>query len=139
MDIVSARLQVFFEAPFWVGIFEQVIDGKLSVSKTTFGAEPKGYEVLEFILTQYNELRFSPAVDSVSVANRRMNPKRMQREVKKQITHAEIGTKSQQALKLQQEQGKVERKTRSRKEKEAEKQFQFDLRQQKRKERHKGR
>ncbi len=46
MDKVSGKLTVFFEEPFWVGVFERVVDGKLSVCKITFGAEPKDYEVL---------------------------------------------------------------------------------------------
>jgi hypothetical protein len=50
-----------------------------------------------------------------------------------------IGTKSQQALKLQQEEGKIERKTRSREMREAEKQFQFELKQQKKRVKHRGR
>ena len=139
MDIVSGRLQVFFEAPFWVGIFELISDGKLRVCKVTFGAEPKDYEVLAFILEHYENLRFSPPVDTAKAVKERMNPKRMQREVKRQIADTGIGTKSQQALKLQREQGKIERKTRSREQKEAEKQFQFERKQQKRKEKHKGR
>ena len=42
-----------------------------------------------------------------------------------------IGTKSQQALKLQQEQNKQERKEKSRKRKEAEEQRMFELKQRK--------
>ena len=30
----------------------------------TFGAEPKDYDVLEFVLQHYNELVFSPAVET---------------------------------------------------------------------------
>ena len=77
MDKVSCRLTVFFEEPFWIGVFERISEG--------------------------------------------------------------IGTKSQQALKLQQEQLKTERKTVSREQREAEKQRQFELKQQKRKEKHRGR
>ncbi len=55
------------------------------------------------------------------------------------INNTGIGTKSQQALKLQQEQLKTERKIVSREQREAEKQRQFELKQQKRKEKHKGR
>ena len=50
-----------------------------------------------------------------------------------------IGTKSKQALKLQQEQLKIERKIVNREQREAEKQRQFELKQQKKKEKHKGR
>ena len=41
MDKVSGKLTVFFEDPFWVGVFEHIEDGKLSVAKVTFGAEPR--------------------------------------------------------------------------------------------------
>lgn len=138
MDKVSGKLTVFFEEPFWVGVFECVSDGKLSVCKITFGAEPKDYEIYDFILKNYYRLRFSSAV-ATEVKEASRNPKRVQREVRKQVQNIGIGTKSQQALKLQQEQLKNERKTVSREEREAEKQRQFELKQQKRKEKHRGR
>ena len=138
MDKVSGKLTVFFEEPFWVGVFERVLDGKLSVCKVTFGAEPKDYEIYDFVLKNYYQLRFSPAVET-DVKEVGRNPKRVQREVRKQMQNTGIGTKSQQALKLQQGQLKIERKTVSRKQREAEKQRQFELKQQKRKKKHKGR
>ena len=67
------------------------------------------------------------------------NPKQVQREVRKQIQNTGIGTKSQQALKLQQEQLKTDRKITNQEQREAEKQRQFALKQQKRKEKHRGR
>lgn len=138
MDKVSARLTVFFEKPFWVGVFECVSDGKLSVCKVTFGAEPKDYDIYGFVLKNYDRLRFSPAVEAdVKEAGR--NPKRIQREVHKQMQNTGIGTKSQQALKLQQEQLKTERKVMSREQREAEKERRFALKQQKKKEKHRGR
>ncbi|MBP5725973.1 MAG: YjdF family protein, partial [Clostridia bacterium] len=51
-------LTVFFEDPFWVGVFERIDDGKLSVCKVTFGAEPKDYDVWEFILQNYDRMAF---------------------------------------------------------------------------------
>ena len=138
MDKVSGKLTVFFEEPFWVGVFERVSDGKLSVCKVTFGAEPKDYEVYEFVLKNYYRLRFSPAV-ATNVKETGRNPKRVQREVRKQVKNTGIGTKSQQALKLQQEQLKIERKIVSRAQSEVEKPRQFEMKQQKRKEKHRGR
>ncbi len=138
MDKVSGKLTVFFEEPFWVGVFERVSEGRLSVCKVTFGAEPKDYEVYDFVLKNYYQLRFSSAV-ATNVKETGRNLKRVQREVRKQVQNAGIGTKSQQALKLQQEQLKTERKTVSREQREVEKQRQFELKQQKRKEKHKGR
>ena len=138
MDIVSGRLTVFFKEPFWIGAFEQISEGNLSVSKVTFGAEPKDYEIYDFILKNYYWLRFSPAV-ATDVKKATRNPKRVQREVRKQVLKTGISTKSQQALKLQQEQLKTERKAVSREQREAEKQRQFQLKQQKKKEKHRGR
>ena len=137
MDKVSGKLTVYFEEPFWVGVFEHIEDGKLSVAKVTFGADPKDYEVQEYIQKYYFSLKFSPAAETV-VKDIKRNPKRMQREAKKQTIETGIGTKSQQALKLQQEQNKQERKERNRKKKEVEEQRIFELKQQKKREKHKG-
>lgn len=137
MDKISGKLTVFFEDPFWVGVFEHVEDGKLSAVKVTFGTEPKEYELQEYIQKYYYRLRFSPAVTTV-VKETKRNPKRRQRDAKKQIQEKGIGTKSQQALKLQQEQNKQERKRKSREQKMAEEIRMFELKQQKKKEKHKG-
>ena len=117
MDKVNGKLTVYFEDPFWVGVFERIENGKLTVAKVTFGAEPKDYEIQEYIQRYYFSLKFSPAVDTV-VKETKRNPKRIQREAKKQMQETGIGTKSQQALKLQQEQNKQERKVRSREKRE---------------------
>ena len=137
MDKASGKLTVYFEEPFWVGIFERTEDGKLSVAKITFGVEPKDYEVQEYIQKYYFGLKFSPAVEAI-VKDIKRNPKRMQRSAKKQMLETGISTKSQLALKLQQEQNKHERKERSRKKKEAEEQRMFELKQLKKREKHKG-
>ena len=108
MDSTSGKLTVYFEAPFWIGVFERIADGKLTACKVTFGAEPKDSEVWEFVLRHYDELRFSPAVE----ANPKPppdNPKRRQRDAQKQLLSSGDGTKSQQALKLQREALKTER------------------------------
>ncbi len=137
MDRVSGKLTIYFEDPFWVGVFERIENRKLSVAKVTFGAEPKDYEVLEFINRNYYHLQFSPAVETV-VKDTKKNPKRTHRDAKKQTLETGIGTKSQQALKLQQEQNKQERKVRSREQREAENQRLFELKQMKKKEKHRG-
>ena len=49
----------------------------------------------EYIQTYYFSLKFSPAVDTV-VKEIKSNPKRMQREAKKQMQGTSIGTKLQQ-------------------------------------------
>lgn len=138
MEKTVSKFTVFFEEPFWVGIYERESNGKYEVSKITFGPEPKDYEVFDFILKNFCKLRFSPSIETVAYCDRKTNPKRMQRAVKKQVQDKGIGTKAQQALKLQHEQGKFERKTSFRDQKEAEKERKFKLNQEKRKEKHKG-
>lgn len=139
MDKVSLTLQVFFKEPFWVGVFERREDGKLSASRVVFGAEPKDYEVYDFVLRSYYKLRFGSAVET-AVKEGKKNPKRMLREVRKQMEKScGIGTKAQQALKLQQEELKIEHMKQSRQQRDTEKQHQFELKQQKKKEKHRGR
>ena len=138
MNQSKAKLTVFFEEPFWIGLYERESDGKYEVCKITFGAEPKDYEVYQFLLDNWRQLRFSPSIEAAAIDERRRNPKRMQREAQKAIQNTGIGTKAQQALKLQQEQGKLARKVRSKEQREAEAERQFQLRQEKRKEKHRG-
>ena len=63
MNRTSGNLTVYYDDPFWVGVFERYSDGKLTACKVTFGTEPKDYEIWEFVLRHYYELKFSPAVD----------------------------------------------------------------------------
>ncbi len=109
MDRMYEKLTVYFENPFWVGVFERISYGKLLVCKVTFGAEPKDYEVWEFILKHYYELSFSSPIGNV-VKQTADNPKCRQRNTRKQLQNSGIGTKSQQALQMQREERKTERK-----------------------------
>ena len=135
---VSIKLNVFFEETFWVGVFEKVYDGKYEASKVVFGAEPKDYEVYDFLLKNFYNLRFSNPLCIETVEKRRINPKRYQREIKKEVENRGIGTKAQLAMQLQHEVNKTERKIASREEKEEEKQKRFELRQQKKNDKHRG-
>lgn len=137
MDKTSETLSVFFEDPFWIGIFERVSDEGLSVSRVVFGAEPKDCEVYEFILKKHSRLRFSPVVGSERKKTAK-SPKRQRREARKKMDDVRPGTKAQLALKLQREQTKTERRTIGTEEKRAEAERKFALRQQKRKEKHRG-
>ena len=139
MQKTIITLTIFFSDPFWVGAYERISDGKLEVCKITFGAEPKDYEVYDFLLQNWHKLRFSPPVKSNNKQDIKVNPKRMQRLINKQLKPAELGTRSQQALKLQHEENKIVRERRVREKKEEKKNYQYELRQRKKKEKHKGR
>lgn len=141
MEKVVSSFTVLFEEPFWIGLYERTCGKKLEVCKITFGPEPKDYEVYEFLQKCGEELRFSPPV---SAGNRsagpgaRVNPKRRQRQISKQLKATGIGTKAQQALALQHEEGKQARSAASKEEREREKERRFQLKQEKRKQKHKG-
>lgn len=138
MGIVYGRLTVYFEEPFWVGVFERAEDGRLTAAKVTFGAEPRELEIYDLILHGYGSLKFSPAV-SADVKEPKRNPKKARREIKRALERTGSGTKSQQALSLQWEQNKLERRTESRERRQAEAERRFRMKQQKKKEKHRGR
>lgn len=107
------------------------------LSLVTFGAEPTEQEVLEFVDKNWNKPQYSPPIETEAKLRPR-NPKRQLREARKQTQKSGIGTKSQQALKLQQEENKQERMALSKEQREAEKERKFELKQAKRKEKHRG-
>lgn len=136
--MACAILTILFEDPFWIGLYEREEQGRYTAAKITFGAEPKDYEVYAFLQRNWKNLRFSPAIPAEAAAQKVRNPKRQLRLVRKQTQSTGMGTKAQQALKLQQEQGKTTKRVKSRAEKEAEARRKFALKQEKRKEKHRG-
>ena len=138
MEGTRARLSVFFEEPFWIGLYERQTGGRYEVCKITFGAEPKDVEVHQYLLERWADLRFSPPMGAAEPDEHPRNPKRLQRGAQRAVQSAGVGTKAQQALQLQHEQGKLARKERSKEQREAEAERQFSLRQEKRKEKHRG-
>ena len=138
MDKVVIKLTVYFADPFWVGVAERIAGGHLSAAKITFGAEPKDYEIAGFIQRYFYELRFSQSVPTER-REAKKNPKTAQRDAKRQMQQVGIGTKSQQALKLQHEAKRLEGRKKNREEKQAKAERLFLLKKQKRKEKHRGR
>lgn len=138
MDVAS-KLTVYFDDPFWVGVYERKTGDVLEVAKVVFGKEPKDYEVFYFLLEEWENLRFSPPVEEKIKVESKINPKRMQRAINKQLTQTGVGTKAQQALKLQHEQTVLKRKEFNKQKTEEEKLLQFELKQHKKKEKHRGR
>lgn len=136
---VRGKITVYFDDPFWVGIYERRDGNLLEVSKTVFGEEPKDYEVFYYLLENWRSLRFSPPIETETREEHKINPKRMQRAINKQLSQTGVGTKAQQALKLQHEQKVAQRKADKKLRTEEEKQLKFEMKQQKKKEKHKGR
>ncbi len=138
METGYANLTVRFEDPFWVLLYERGGGGTYEVCKLPFGAEPGDQEVYAFLLENWRSLRFSPPVAAKVPLERKVNPKRVRREARRAVRPAAMGTKAQQALALQREEGKAARTRQSRQEREAEEERKFTLRREKRREKRKG-
>jgi hypothetical protein len=135
---MNTKLTVFFDEPFWVGVFERAENGLLETARVVFGAEPKDYEVYAYVLENYNRLKFSCPIVVEAEAERIINPKRLQRIVRRETNHSGVGTKAQQAMKLEQEAQKKERRKVSKEKREELEQLKFEKRQEKKKEKKKG-
>lgn len=139
MAIIKATL--FFEKCYWVGAFERTDKEGYAVARHIFGAEPADAEVHAFVLSHYAELKFGDAKE-ITVQIQRMNPKRIQREVRremaKMLESAKPSTFAQDYMREEMEKKKLQKKVMSSAQKQVRKEEQFDLKQKKRKEKHRG-
>ena len=135
---MEGMLTVYFEDPFWVGVFERDDETGYCVSRVVFGPEPTNAELCEYIKHEYINLDFGKKIEDQIKIVRKKNFKRMQREVRKEIYEEGIGTKAQQALKLQMELNGKERQINSREKQREEEALKFKLKQEKKKEKHRG-
>lgn len=109
--MLTEKLTILFEDPFWIGLYERMEKGRYQVCKIVFGAEPADGEVYNFMLKNWNALRFSVPVITDEAVEKQLNPKRIQREVRRAVQNKGIGTKAQQALKQMQEMKKQKEKS----------------------------
>ncbi|GAB6108319.1 YjdF family protein [Fusibacter bizertensis] len=135
---VNAVLTIYFESPFWVGVYERLEGEQLEVSRIVFGAEPKDYEVYAFLNENWKRLKFSNPVKGESEVKKHINPKRMHRLVNAQLSQKGVSTKAQEAIRLQREETKLASRKRSKQEKELEQKLKFEQNQEKRKQKHRG-
>jgi len=135
---MEGKLTVYFDDPFWVGVFERDDETGFRVSRVVFGSEPTDAELYEYIQREYKSIDFGKPLKNQVQIVRKKNFKRMQREVRKEVYEEGVGTKAQQAMKLNQELNKKERQVISREQREAEQALKYKLRQDKKKGKHRG-
>jgi hypothetical protein len=135
---MEGKLTVYFDDPFWVGVFERNDEEGYHVSRVVFGAEPTNAELYGYIQREYKSLDFGKPINTQVTIVRKKNFKRMQREVRKQVYEEGVGTKAQQAMKLQMELNKKEHKVDSREKREEKEILKFKLKQEKKKDKHRG-
>ncbi len=138
MCVSKASLTVYFEPPFWVGLYQREDEDGCRVCKITFGREPRDQEVLAWLLRNHRRLQFSPPLTTAQKAGPIPNPKRLLREARKAVQPANTGTKAQVALQLQREQNKMQRKADSKERRKVEQERMLALRQEKRRQKHRG-
>lgn len=133
-----STLTVLFEDPFWIGVFEKSQSGKLEACRVVFGHEPKDYEIYDFVLKNYYKLKFSRPIEITAKHEGRINPKRMQRKISRILKKKGTSTKSQEAMKLEQEKKKVEKRADLKVRHEEEDKLRFEKRQEKKKQKKAG-
>lgn len=142
MKKYTIKVTVQIENNLWIGLFERNDDEGYAVARKIFGGEPSDAELYDFVLTHFDELKFTEPQNFTLIIKRK-NYKRMQRDVKREMEKSKSGlilreTHAQEVLRLDLEKNKKIKKTLSKTEKEAHQERLFQLKQEKRKKKHKG-
>ncbi|MBN6186387.1 YjdF family protein [Aneurinibacillus sp. BA2021] len=134
------KLTVYFEGQFWVGVLEEVEDGRVRACRYVFGSEPKETEVLDFVKHRAMSLleQSTQTAEGSVEPKRKHNPKRMARLAAKETQQRGISTYAQEALQLELEKRKRTRKMQAREQREAEKERKYALKVTKAKQKHRG-
>lgn len=139
--MATIKATIFFEKLYWIGTFERTDQEGYAVARHVFGAEPSDPEIHEFVLKHYHELKFGE-LKELHIQIQRMNPKRVQREVRREMEkmkeNAKPSTLAQDYMREEIEKKKKEKKSISSAEKQARKDEQFVIKQQKKKEKQRG-
>ncbi|WP_416828280.1 YjdF family protein [Ectobacillus polymachus] len=134
-------LTIFHDGQFWVGVIEMQESGRLKVYRYVFGMEPNDAEVLDFVkyrLPSIIESSKQMGIQDEKKQKKRMNPKRLQRQVAKEMSQKGISTKAQEAMKEAIEQRKVEGKIAKKHRDDAFKKRKLEIKKQKAKQKHRG-
>lgn len=139
--MATIKATIFFDKRFWVGTFERTDKEGYAVARHIFGGEPSDPEVYDFVLNHYHELKFGE-LKEINLQIQRMNPKRVQREVRREMEKIRETTKpstmAQDYMREELEKKKLQKKSATSAEKQAYKEEQFAIRQEKKKEKHRG-
>ena len=134
------RLTVLFNDPYWIGVLEVERDHCLYAATHIFGPEPSDQVVYEFVSRDLLALqaRMTLGVPIEASRERHTSPKRVQREVRKQVAQQGIASKAQEAMRLQIEQDKQSRHQTSREQREAVREHKREIARARAKAKHRG-
>lgn len=137
----TIKATVLLENSLWVALFERNDSEGYAVARKIFGGDPSDAELYEFVSTHFDELKFTEP-HAFNLIIKRKNPKRLQREVRREMEKAKKGlpstTHAQEVLRIDLEKRKKLKKTVSKAQKEAQIEEKFQQKQAKRKKKHKG-
>ncbi|MED4116962.1 YjdF family protein [Priestia megaterium] len=134
-------LTIYHDGQFWVGIIEVVEGGKLKAFRYVFGAEPKDKEILDFIYYRLLDIINQSVHSGLDVrrkSDKKINPKRLQRQVAKERNKVGVSTKAEEAIKQEYEEKKKSKKKRAKQYREELKEQKYLMKKQKAKAKHKG-
>jgi hypothetical protein len=135
---MEGKCTIFFDDPFWVGLFEHQDEVGYALARVVFGGEPSDAELLQFCKARFSALDFRPAEYAPLANEAQVSFKRRQRQIRKQMEQKGIGTYAQRVLKTQYENTKEAHRRTSSMVKEETTRQKFVQRQAARKEKHKG-
>lgn len=138
MRQTKVTLSVFHDGQFFTAVFEAQNEDGYRAARCVFAKKPLDNEIVEFISSEYYRLCFTETEDCEIKQELSKNPKRRQREAAKAAKNTAFSTKAQQALKKQQEQGKLTSKKSSSLKRQLGEDAKYEKRKQKRKEKHRG-
>lgn len=135
-------MTVYHDGQFWTGVLERTEGGMLKAVRTVFGCEPTERDILEFAHRAIFEALDGTkgCVEAPELPAFRTNPKRRQRELRRELAAAQgPSTKAQAALQREREACGVERKKTAKLRHEEKKERKRLLLLAKKKEKHRGR
>jgi len=132
------KCTVYFENPYWIGIFERTDENVYSVVRYVFGSEPTEVEIYQFINHNYKTLSFSTPEAVPENKEHEIGFKRRQRLTRQQVNEQGIGTYAQRAIQAERERMKRIRHEETRQERETLEKEKFFLKLAKKKEKHRG-
>lgn len=137
--MIFVKFTVLFEDPFYIGIIEKQLNKDYYACRVVFGSEPSDALIYEFIKISYIKLKFNLAekANKKSV-QKKINPKRIQRVVSREIETTRSIKKAKDALKQSYESFKENKKADNSKIKAIKKQEKYEMMQLKKKEKKKG-
>lgn len=96
------KLTIFFNGQHWEGVVELAADDRFQAGRHIFGSEPQAADILEFVVN--NQVlqvlaQSTAAIGSSTAVLKRVNPKRMARQVSKEMEMRGGPTMAQEVIK----------------------------------------